>query len=181
MITHFYVITWDDSPCPGLCSGSAAGIPGRPGHMTLGSGTPAAGRRYRRSDACISSHSWQTCIRNTAPILNSTLWLTALREHREANVWEHPEQHKTDAENSRCWNIIQHITWAAGAICRLWHVIHGRSLGLAHIFEASYPITVWSQAMKILQHPIFTSPTRACTGYKGLTFSDYARQIFCSV
>lgn len=77
------LITCDDCPCPALCSGSAAGISGRPGHMTLGSGTPAAGRRYRRSDACVSSHKRQTRVRITT--LNFTMWITVL-SNREANA-----------------------------------------------------------------------------------------------
>lgn len=78
------LIMCDDCPCPVLCSGSVAGISGRPGHMTLGSGTPAAGRRCRRSDACVSTHKWQTRVRIAAP--NFTMWITVLHKHREANA-----------------------------------------------------------------------------------------------
>lgn len=43
----------EDGLSLGLC---AAETPERPRHMTLGSGTPAAGRTRSRSDACVQSH-----------------------------------------------------------------------------------------------------------------------------
>lgn len=56
------LIIYEDCPSLRLWPGSAAGSSGRPRHMTRGSETPAAGHRYRRSDACTWPHKWQTNI-----------------------------------------------------------------------------------------------------------------------
>lgn len=56
------LIIYEDCPSLRLWPGSAAGSSGRPRHVTRGSETPAAGHRYRRSDAYTWSHKWQTNI-----------------------------------------------------------------------------------------------------------------------
>lgn len=57
------------APPPGPQQGSAAGCSGRPRHMTRGPGTPAAGRRCRRSDACVRRWKWKSevCLTRIKP------------------------------------------------------------------------------------------------------------------
>lgn len=74
------LISGATAPSPALWPGSAAGSSGRPPHTTRGQGTPAAGHRCRRWDACRWWWAWneEWLFFSRAAVCTMTRWDVAI-------------------------------------------------------------------------------------------------------